>query len=68
MTVIHANDPTTKVLSYLYETRKDVSALINESSTNLSLRHSTIAVYAFKSGGWVTKEEKSGKIVANQGI
>ena len=22
----------------------------------------------FKSGGWVTKEEKSGKIVANQGI
>lgn len=47
MTVIHANDPTTKVLSYLYETRKDVSALINESSTNLSLRHSTIAVYTF---------------------
>ena len=30
MTVIHANDPTTKVLSYLYEQREDVSA----TSTN----------------------------------
>jgi len=25
-------------------------------------------LYPPKSGGWVTKEEKSGKIVANQGI
>jgi hypothetical protein len=39
MTVIHANDPTTKVLSYLYETRKDVSALINESSTNTDVQN-----------------------------
>ena len=39
MTVIHANDPTTKVLSCLYETRKDVSALINESSTNTEVQH-----------------------------
>ena len=39
MTVIHANDPTTKVLSCLYETREDVSALINESSTNTEVQH-----------------------------
>jgi hypothetical protein len=34
MTVIHANDPTTKVLSYLYEQRQDISARITEASTN----------------------------------
>ena len=34
MTVIHANDPTTKVLSYLYEQRQDVSAHVTETSTN----------------------------------
>ena len=39
MTIIHANDPTTKFLSCLYETRKDVSALINESSTNIDVQN-----------------------------
>ena len=34
MTIIHANDPTTKVLSYLYEQRHDISAFVSESSTN----------------------------------
>ena len=34
MTVIHANDPTTKVLSHLYEQRQDISARITEASTN----------------------------------
>lgn len=34
MTIIHANDPTTKVLSYLYEQRHDISAFVTESSTN----------------------------------
>lgn len=34
MTVIHANDVTTKVLSHLYEQRQDVSARITEVSTN----------------------------------
>lgn len=34
MTVIHANDPTTKFLSTLYNTRDDISMLLNESSTN----------------------------------
>lgn len=34
MTVIHANDPTTKVLSLLYEQRKDISARITELCTN----------------------------------
>lgn len=34
MTIIHANDPTTKVLSYLYEQRQDISARITEASTN----------------------------------
>lgn len=34
MTIIHANAPTTKVLSYLYEQRHDISAFVTESSTN----------------------------------
>lgn len=34
MTVIHANDPTTKVLSQLYEQREDITARITEMSTN----------------------------------
>ena len=34
MTVIHANDPTTKVLSLLYEQREDITAHITEMSTN----------------------------------
>ena len=34
MTIIHANDPTTKVLSYLYEQRQDIIARITEASTN----------------------------------
>ncbi len=38
MTVIHANDPTTKVLSLLYEWRTDVTSHITESSTNGDVR------------------------------
>ena len=34
MTVIHANEPTTKVLPYLYEQREDVSPHVTETSTN----------------------------------
>ena len=34
MIVIHANDPTTKVLSLLYEKRKDCCLHIDESCTN----------------------------------
>lgn len=38
MTVIHANDPTTKVLSFLYEQRQDISARITEASTNSEIQ------------------------------
>ena len=39
MTIIHANDPTTKFLSQLYEAREDVSAHIDESITNAHVRN-----------------------------
>lgn len=38
MTVIHTNDPTTKVLSRLYESREDVVMHITEKSTNSEVR------------------------------
>lgn len=38
MTVIHANDPTTKVLSLLYEGRDDVSARMTEANTKGAIR------------------------------
>ena len=38
MTVIHANDPTTRFLSQLYELREDVSLRITETSTNGAVR------------------------------
>ena len=34
MTVVHANDPTTQVLSLLYESRRDVACRITEASGN----------------------------------
>ena len=34
MTIIHANDPTTRFLSLLYEQREDTSAHVTEKSTN----------------------------------
>ena len=34
MTVIHATDPTTQVLSHLYQQRKNVAPRITESNTN----------------------------------
>jgi len=34
MTVIHANDPTTKVLSYLYQQREDLKTLITERNNS----------------------------------
>lgn len=43
MTVIHANDPTTKVLSLLYEQRKDVKMHITEKSTNGAVRRALCA-------------------------
>lgn len=39
MIVIHANDPTTKVLSLLYEDRKDCYLHIDESCTNSQVIH-----------------------------
>ena len=38
MTVIHANDPTTRVLSRLYESREDFLLRINEASTKGQVR------------------------------
>ena len=38
MTIIHANDPTTKVLAHLYEAREGISAHIDESSTNADVQ------------------------------
>lgn len=38
MTIIHANDPTTKALSRLYEARDDITAIINETSTNADVQ------------------------------
>ena len=43
MTVIHANDPTTRVLSLLYEQRKDVKMHITEKSTNGAVRRALCA-------------------------
>ena len=34
MTVIHANDPTTKVLSYFYQQREDLKTLITERNNS----------------------------------
>ena len=38
MIVVHANDPTTRVLRLLYEQRKDVTVHITEKSTNGAVR------------------------------
>lgn len=38
MTIIHANDPTTKVLSQLYEMRNDISIVSDETSTNVEIQ------------------------------
>ena len=38
MTVIHANDPTTKFLSRLYEVREDISVRIDEKSTSSAVQ------------------------------
>ena len=43
MTVIHANDPTTRFLSQLYELREDVSLRITETSTNGAVRRAICA-------------------------
>lgn len=39
MIVIHANDPTTSVLSQLYELREDISVYITEKNTNSEVRN-----------------------------
>ena len=67
MTIIHANDPTTKFLSQLYETREDVSAHIDESSTNAHVRNairrdSTIMMLGHgNEHGLFSKPNKKGK-------
>lgn len=67
MTIIHANDPTTKFLSQLYETREDVSAHIDESSTNAHVRNairrdSTIMMLGHgNEHGLFSKPDKKGK-------
>ena len=38
MIVVHANDPTTRVLRLLYEQREDVTMCITEKSTNGAVR------------------------------
>lgn len=37
MTIIHANDPTTKFLSLLYEHREDIKTHITEKTTNVDV-------------------------------
>ena len=37
MTIIHANDPTTRFLSLLYNQREDIKARITEKSTNMDV-------------------------------
>ncbi|MBO4851773.1 MAG: hypothetical protein J5529_12885 [Prevotella sp.] len=37
MTIIHANDPTTKFLSLLYEGREDISVHVTEEFTNMDV-------------------------------
>ena len=37
MLVVHANDPTTKVLSRLYELREDFHMRLNERSSNTAV-------------------------------
>lgn len=50
MTVIHANDPTTRFLTLLYEMRDDVTCLINESNTNSQV---------FRAGGlWLSSHQR----------
>ena len=39
MTIIHANDPTTRVLSLLYETEEYNYMLIDEKSTNTEVQN-----------------------------
>ena len=43
MIVVHANDPTTRVLRLLYEQRKDVTVHITEKSTNGAVRRALCA-------------------------
>jgi len=67
MIVIHANDPTTKFLFLLYEMREDVSAHIDESSTNAEVqnairRDSTIMMLGHgNEHGLFSKPNKKGR-------
>ena len=67
MTIIHANDPTTKVLSHLYETKEGMSVLINETSTNADVQKAIrgdSAIMMLGHGnqyGLFSKPSKSGK-------
>ena len=47
MTVIHANDPTTRFLSALYQQRKDVICLINENNSSSDVQRAIRADDAF---------------------
>ena len=67
MTIIHATDPTTDVLSQLYVTRDDISALINETNSNVDVQNairgdSTIMMLGHGNQyGLFSKPNKKGK-------
>ena len=42
MTVIHATDPTTQVLSLLYQQREDARMLITEKNTSSDVQRAVI--------------------------
>ena len=67
MTIIHANDPTTKVLSLLYNTKEYNYLRIDENSTNAAVQNiirSDDLVIMLGHGnqyGLISKPNKNGK-------
>ena len=67
MTIIHANDPTTKVLTLLYEQRENISARITEAGTNSDIQRAirgddTIMMLGHGNQyGLFSKPDKNGK-------
>ena len=67
MTIIHSTDPTTDVLSQLYVARDDISALINETNSNVDVQNairgdSTIMMLGHGNQyGLFSKPNKKGK-------
>ena len=48
MTVIHANDPTTKVLSYFYQQREDLKTLITERNNSSAVQRAIRADVSYR--------------------